>query len=33
MGTFKYSWVLNTLEAERERGITIEISYWKIETK
>lgn len=31
-GSFKYAWVLNNLKAERERGITIDISLWKFET-
>jgi elongation factor 1-alpha len=31
-GTFKYAWVLDNLKAERERGITIDISLWKFET-
>ena len=31
-GSFKYAWVLDELEAERERGITIDISLWKFET-
>mmetsp|Transcript_435 Transcript_435/g.828 ORF Transcript_435/g.828 Transcript_435/m.828 type:complete len:251 (-) Transcript_435:802-1554(-) len=30
--TFKYAWVLDNLKAERERGITIDISLWKFET-
>lgn len=29
---FKYAWVLDKLKAERERGITIDISLWKFET-
>ena len=32
-GTFKYAWVLDKLKAERERGITIDISIWKFETE
>lgn len=32
-GTFKYAWVLDKLKAERERGITIDISLWKFETE
>ena len=28
-GSFKYAWVLDKLKAERERGITIDISLWK----
>ena len=31
-GSFKYTWVLDKLKAERERGITIDISLWKFET-
>jgi elongation factor 1-alpha len=31
--SFKYAWVLDKLKAERERGITIDISLWKFETK
>jgi elongation factor 1-alpha len=31
-GSFKYAWVLDRLKAERERGITIDISLWKFET-
>jgi elongation factor 1-alpha len=30
--SFKYAWVLDRLKAERERGITIDISLWKFET-
>nr|BAN38395.1 elongation factor 1-alpha 1 [Entamoeba histolytica] len=30
--SFKYAWVLDNLKAERERGITIDISLWKFET-
>ena len=32
-GSFKYAWVLDNLKSERERGITIDISFWKFETK
>ncbi|KAL9641757.1 hypothetical protein ABK040_007434 [Willaertia magna] len=32
-GSFKYAWVLDKLKAERERGITIDISLWKFESK
>ena len=32
-GSFKYAWVLDKLKAERERGITIDISPWKLQTK
>ncbi|ELW65369.1 Elongation factor 1-alpha 2 [Tupaia chinensis] len=31
-GSFKYAWVLNKLKAEREHGITTDISLWKFET-
>jgi len=31
-GSFKYAWVMDKLKAERERGITIDISLWKFET-
>ena len=31
-GSFKYSWVVDKPEAERERGITIDIALWKFET-
>uniref|UniRef100_A0A8P0SQV2 Tr-type G domain-containing protein n=1 Tax=Canis lupus familiaris TaxID=9615 RepID=A0A8P0SQV2_CANLF len=31
-GFFKNAWVLDKLKAERERGITIDISLWKFET-
>jgi len=31
-GSFKYAWVLDKLKAERERGITIDISLWKFES-
>jgi len=30
--SFKYAWILDKLKAERERGITIDISLWKFET-
>uniref|UniRef100_F6GWJ3 Tr-type G domain-containing protein n=1 Tax=Vitis vinifera TaxID=29760 RepID=F6GWJ3_VITVI len=30
--SFKYAWVLDKLKAERERGITIDISLWRFET-
>jgi len=32
-GSFKYAWILDSLKAERERGITIDISLWKFESK
>ena len=31
-GSFKYAFILDKLKAERERGITIDISLWKFET-
>jgi elongation factor 1-alpha len=31
-GSFKYAWILDKLKAERERGITIDITLWKFET-
>uniref|UniRef100_A0A2K5DGP0 Tr-type G domain-containing protein n=1 Tax=Aotus nancymaae TaxID=37293 RepID=A0A2K5DGP0_AOTNA len=31
-GSFKYAWVLDKLKAERECGITVDISLWKFET-
>merc|ERR1712072_585537 len=31
--SFKYAWVLDKLKSERERGITIDISLWKFQTK
>ena len=31
-GSFKYAWVLDKLKAERERGITIDITLYKFET-
>jgi len=31
-GSFKYAWVLDKLKAERERGITIDISLWKFDS-
>ncbi|XP_045139780.1 elongation factor 1-alpha 1-like [Echinops telfairi] len=32
-GSFKSAWVLDKLKAERERGITIDISLWKFKTR
>ena len=32
-GSFKYAWVLDKLKAERERGITIDISLYKFQTE
>lgn len=31
-GSFKYAWVLDNLKAERDRGITIDISLWQFES-
>ena len=31
-GSFKYAFVMDNLKAERERGITIDISLWKFES-
>lgn len=31
-GSFKYAWVLDRLKAERDKGVTIDISLWKFET-
>ncbi|ELW68548.1 Elongation factor 1-alpha 1 [Tupaia chinensis] len=31
-GSFKYAWVLAKLKAERECGITIDVSLWESET-
>lgn len=30
--SFKYAWVLDNLKAERERGITIDITLWKFQS-
>ncbi|MGP3667498.1 MAG: translation elongation factor EF-1 subunit alpha [Candidatus Bathyarchaeota archaeon] len=30
--TFKFAWVMDRLKEERERGVTIDLSYWKFET-
>jgi len=30
--SFKFAWIMDKLKAERERGITIDISLWKFET-
>ena len=32
-GSFDYAWVMDKLKAERERGVTIDISLRKFETK
>lgn len=31
-GTFKFAWVLDRLKEERERGLTIDVAYQKLET-
>jgi len=31
-GSFKFAWVLDKLKEERERGLTIDIAFWKFET-
>ena len=31
--TFKYAWLMDRLKAERDRGVTIDISLWKFESK
>lgn len=31
--TFKFAWVMDRLKEERERGVTIDLSYWKFESK
>ena len=30
--TFKFAWVMDKMKEERERGVTIDLSYWKFET-
>ena len=30
--TFKFAWVLDKFKEERERGLTIDLSFWKFET-
>lgn len=30
--SFKYAWVLDKLKAERERGISINANYWKLQS-
>ncbi len=32
-GSFKYAWVMDKLKEERERGLTIDLSFWKFETE
>jgi len=31
-GSFKFAWVMDRLKEERERGLTIDLSYMKLET-
>lgn len=31
--TFKFAWILDRLKEERERGVTIDLAFWKFETK
>lgn len=31
--SFKFAWVLDKFKEERERGLTIDLSFWKFETK
>ena len=31
--SYKYAWVLDSLKSERERGITIDITLWKFQSK
>jgi elongation factor 1-alpha len=31
--SFKYAWVLDKLKAERERGLTMDIALWKVESE
>ncbi|MGB9830651.1 MAG: GTP-binding protein, partial [Fervidicoccus fontis] len=31
--SFKYAWLLDNLKEERERGVTIDLSFMKFETK
>ena len=30
--TFKFAWIMDKLKEERERGLTIDLSYWRFET-
>jgi len=30
--TFKFAWVMDRMKEERERGVTIDLAYWKFET-
>ncbi|MHA1778574.1 MAG: GTP-binding protein, partial [Candidatus Heimdallarchaeaceae archaeon] len=32
-GSFKFAWVLDKLKEERERGVTIDLAFYKFETK
>ncbi|MBS7287971.1 MAG: translation elongation factor EF-1 subunit alpha, partial [Candidatus Freyarchaeota archaeon] len=32
-GSFKFAWVMDKLKEERERGLTIDLSFWKFETE
>jgi len=32
-GSFKYAWVLDKLKEERERGLTIDLAFYELETK
>ena len=32
-GSFKYAWVLDSLKAERERGVSIDASFWKFSSQ
>jgi elongation factor 1-alpha len=32
-GAFKFAWVLDRLKEERERGLTIDLAFWRFETK
>jgi elongation factor 1-alpha len=31
-GSFKFAWVMDKLKEERERGLTIDLSFWRFET-
>lgn len=31
--TFKFAWVMDRMKEERERGVTIDLAYWKFETE
>ncbi|RLE48422.1 MAG: elongation factor 1-alpha, partial [Candidatus Methanomethylicota archaeon] len=30
--SFKFAWIMDKLKEERERGLTIDLSFWKFET-